>query len=318
VETSDIFTTITRYDKPENRFTASLVYLLDYLWNQSRGNEARRHAYYRFLDCLCGKTLSWGEQIDFDIQSYESSDEGKKRTLDFEIISANNIRVLVEVKESAKHQDYKEDKEKLVRRAKHKRLVLLSRYSVSEKEKEGAYHVIWGTLYTWLANLRNAYGNTGTCNYLLEEFLKYLQGKGILAVKAMKGENIRTGLSDVISLLMLVKDEAQLLFGNQRLEVKEARLSTHEAHNYIGFYVGTAHQKKGGYYIGLCDDAPYTIEMQYNKGQDNWDGFTRELDAIFQKKEEAEQRQEMGRLLKDMYKEIEKRKKKELKQVIKR
>ena len=101
METRDIFTSITRYDKAEDRFTASLVYLLNYLWNESKGNEARRRrAYCNFLKDLCGKTLPWGEQIFYKIQAYEPSDEGKKRTLDFEIISAIFLAILEKPKAS--------------------------------------------------------------------------------------------------------------------------------------------------------------------------------------------------------------------------
>ena len=147
METSDIFTTITRYDKPENRFTASLVYLLRHLWKESKDNEARRHAYCKLLDCLCGEILPWGEQIDFEIQKTERADDDvDKRIPDFKITSPDNILVWVEVKDTAGiTQVFKNDKGKLQKSAResgyeNNRLVLLSHYSVSEKEKEGAYH----------------------------------------------------------------------------------------------------------------------------------------------------------------------------------
>jgi hypothetical protein len=144
VETSDIFTTITRYDKPENRFTASVVYLIRYLWSNSK--EEQRKALCRFLSDLCQCEFTPLDKISLDMQKLEKGDDDKKRILDFEVSSPKNVLVWVEVKDTAQHQIYKNDKVQLQEEARKRgcegRLVLLSHYSVSEIDKKGvASHV---------------------------------------------------------------------------------------------------------------------------------------------------------------------------------
>lgn len=132
-------------------------------------------------------------------------------------------------------------------------------------------------------------------------------------MKEIKGETIKTGLSDFFSLLMLVKEEADQLFKDLDLEVREPNLATYEGENYVNFYVGKARLKKeNSYCIALGEADPHSIEMQYyNKEQDDWvDAEPRQLDAVFEKSNAAEQRQEMGGLLKEMYEELEKEKRK--------
>ena len=220
----------TRYDKPENRFTASLVYLLHYLWNESKNNEAKRRIYCSFLNRLCDKEIVWGEQVDLEMQKSERGDEdGEKRILDFEIISSNNILVWVEVKDTASLQDFQRDKRNLERRAKSlgyedNRLVLLAHYPISEEKIRGIDSVVtWDMLYRWLRDIKGKLHKHGTSHYLINQFLKYLEGKGVLVMNKIDAEHM-IGLGDLMNLLNLIKSEAERLFKQKGLKLAETEI----------------------------------------------------------------------------------------------
>lgn len=340
METSDIFTTITRYNKPENRFTASLVYLLRHLWTKSKGNEARRSIYCGFLNDLCGgEEIAWGEQIDFEPQKYERGDEdGGKRIPDFEIVSPNNVLVWVEVKDTAKiTQDFKKDKSKLRRQARksgcaYNRLVLLRHYYISKEESRGVDHdARWSELYRWLRDMADEGTFDDVAYYLLKQFLKHLEGKGEAMVGTITMSNIETGLADFISLMTVVKKEAEGLFDKEGLNFKvETDFGRyHDEENngdedYIEFRFLSGRQKQQAYSIGLWANYPKTIFMSLNRDylesmgkriimsrvqQDKdfeldarliW--YERSLETVFQKNSPQEQQDEIGRLLSEMYK----------------
>jgi hypothetical protein len=232
VEASDIFTTITRYDKPENRFTASLVYLLKMLWNESKDDKGRRKIYCRFLNRLCNKEILWGEQLDFEIQKYErQTEDSEKRILDFEIASSNNVLVWVEVKDAAPLQYFIKDKAKLNKQAQllgfeDNRLVVLTRYPIGEKQRDGVDSLVtWDMLYGWLRNIKGTLNGQNMSHYLLSHFLKYLEGKGVLIVNKIDAEKIK-GLGHLMNVLLLVKKESERLFKEKGLVLAETEISS--------------------------------------------------------------------------------------------
>ncbi len=80
----DIFSTITRYNSPENRFTASLMYLLDYLWRESEGDDGQRKALCDLLSELCGPEVRFSptDQLSFEAQKGEKTKSKDGLTLD--------------------------------------------------------------------------------------------------------------------------------------------------------------------------------------------------------------------------------------------
>jgi hypothetical protein len=189
MERTDIFTATTRYEKPENRFTASLVYLLGYLWRTSDGNAIQRKALCEFLTKLCEIDFYSAEYLDFEMQKGEKTEQDGKRVLilpDFQIKS-ENLLVWVEVKDDAPlSQKLSEYSTQLKRKAKKRtcRLVLLRNRYISPNERQGAScDVRWSRLYALLRDLQKGFATSEISKYLLEEFGKFLEGKGVSAVE---------------------------------------------------------------------------------------------------------------------------------------
>jgi hypothetical protein len=210
LETLDLFTAVTRYNQAENRFTASLVYILEMLWNESKDVKEKQKNYYILLDQICGKQLIWGRQIDFLIQKYEAIENSSKRILDFEIRSLANVLVWVEVKDTAPLQDFKHDKDQLNIIAnrlgyKDNRLVVISRYPIISTKKEGIDNVVtWYMLYKSLKSYDITLDKHSISHFLLTQFLKLLKRNGVYIMKKVN-KDIVNNLENFFNLLILVK-----------------------------------------------------------------------------------------------------------------
>ena len=278
METSDIFTTITSYKKSENRFTASLVYLLRHLWKVSKDNKARRSIYCDFLNNLCGdKQINWGEQIIFGIQKSEKEDEnGEEGILDFEISSPDNTLVGVEVKDTAPLEldKLKQYKKSLKRRAKEEgykqnKLVLLRHHFISNNDTKDADNDIrWCELYVLLRDMvgKRIFNEDSASYLLLNEFLKHMEQKGVPPVEKISIEHLK-GFQSLLSLLTLVRKEAESILGkelNLKLSDTEfGHVSEEEGEfDYVSFYFCKGRSKSIGYYIEVY--SPYYTEPQSN------------------------------------------------------
>ncbi len=230
MRTSDIFTTITRYNQPENRFTASLVYVLQELWNYCKGDQERRDIFRHFLNKLCrDEEVPWGEYIDFEMQKTEKRDDVSERvTPDFTISSPDRVLLWVEVKDTAKvTQDFKKYKRKLRKRAReagcgYNRLVLLRHYYVSKEESEGVDHdVRWSELSKWFRDMvdGDTFDKNSLSYCLLKQFLKHLGEKGVAMVNTINMSHVQAGLADFISLMTVVREEAKSPFDKKGLKI---------------------------------------------------------------------------------------------------
>jgi len=336
LRTNDIFTRITKYNQPENRFTASLVFLLEYLWGKCKDDETGRSIYCTFLNNLCNKeSLPWGRQINFNIQPYEKGEDGKKRTYDFNMISPDNVIVAVEVKDTARiSQVFKNDKKRLRKQAKgkyaHNCLVLLRRNYVSKEEREGVdSDVRWSELSRWLREIvdKDYFEKDSVAYYLLIQFLNYLDGKGVVMIDKINMDHIQTGLADFINFLGAVKSEAQGIFEGENLNNFETECGYYYSDenkvnvNYCGFSVLSGRERKKAYAIHLEDSHPKQISMalyddyldskgrQFIKAKvkDYYDDgtnavwFDESLETVYQKTSSLDQQDEIGRILKEMY-----------------
>jgi hypothetical protein len=338
---SDIFTTVTRYDKPENRFTASLVYLLQELWNYCKGDQERRDAFCHFLNKLCrDEDVPWGEYINFNIQEYEKGEDGRKRILDFKIVSPDNVLVWVEVKDTAKiTQDFKKDKSKLRKRAKesgcgYNRLVLLRHYYVSKEESKGVDHdARWSEFYKWLRDMADkcTFDKNSVNYFLLNHFLKHLGEKGVSMVSTINMSHVQAGLADFISLMTVVREEAKSPFDKRDLKISrvDTNFWPYEKGDYVdkfvefSFFSGKPRglacsielwaSEAKTIYMSLYRDylegiGRRVIMSRVQKGnnvyfEDEHNCVTchESLETVFQKNSLKEQEDEIGRLLSKMF-----------------
>lgn len=313
-----LFSTVTRYDKSENRFTSSLVYLIEHLWRHSEGDNVQRRGVCAFLNRLCDKcdreVFAIGDEIALGMQRTERTDENKKKiVLDFEIRS-NSILVWVEVKDTAPlNQSLSNYKRDLIRAAKDHcdhRLVLLRHHFVDEKQKKGVDRdVTWDELYLLLKELLSCFSGGSTSSYLINEFLCHLQDKGVLVVSRINRE-CADWLADFIGLVRLVKGEAENLFKSRgyNYKVSETETGTDEEIEYIGFYLDKGNEKKRGYSVELWASTPPTITMstKATPKDDDWSVWTeRELIGVLELNSVDEQRREVATLLTAMYDELQ-------------
>jgi len=334
MEPSDIFTTITAYDKPENRFTASLVFLLKSLWEEIKKDKTKRREYYSLLNKLCGE-VPWGADINFKIQRYEKGEDGRKRILDFEIASPDNVLAQVEVKDTVRiTQVFKDDRRSLRKEARRRgysysRLVLLRHhYASTEQTNCVDSNTRWSQLYNWLKDMfySGVFDKTSRAYYLLNEFLRYLEAKGVPMADIINMKSIEKGLSDLVALLQVVKEEAKNLFfteeGLKKVEtdIGEYREEDVGVVRYVEHVFYQTRPKREAYAVGLYSHNPERIYMAVNtdyldaKGRKLIDVRIKEDSAFEQDYEynrlwywrqlESGEPDEIGRLLREMYQRL--------------
>ena len=343
MEKSDIFTSITKYDKPENRFTASLVYLLHKLWDRSKSDETQGRTLCDFFNKLFNASFYLDDDIRIVTQKTEKDEDEEGMIPDFQISSQNTL-VWVEVKDEApfsqKLEQYKQGLEKKARAAGYKewKLVLLRHHYVSKEETEGIVDndVTWDRLHTLLKEVEasTAFSGDSLHSYLLSEFSRYLAEKGVTIVETIGGEAIKTGFVHIVGLLMLIEDEATEMFQDNELwlHVSKTEVGYYDG-SYVEFNFDEGHSEKKGYSVGLWGpEKGYPFGSVFLKAKSAYleekeekriveenvpqsDSFWQEddrtvylrrpLTSVFVKKNGQEQRQEIGRLLREMYNDLE-------------
>lgn len=351
VQRSDIFTSITKYRGPENQFTASLVYLLHRLWNDSPNNskgEQRRRLCF-FLSELCGVPFAVDQHVVFTIQKPESEDvvpderPDNQRSVvlpDFQI-SSNSVLVWVEVKDTAplRQDQLKDYRRRLLGIAgqRKKRLLLLRNRHFTSEEQEGADRSPWW--YELYAGLRtmidsSVFEDGSSSHYLLNQFLKYMQQKGVPTVSRIDGEHIK-GLPSLMSLLVIVQNEVKAVFEGSRVSSPEFWLDEEDPYVYADYSVKPPNTKSEAYLvqlwvptaaqaagteIALVTKDDWIRELEQRKievpsGNKRFftDGeyvyLTRPLDSVFGKDTLSEQSSAIGELLRAMYNELAESKK---------
>ena len=351
MQTSDIFTSTTRYRKPENQFTASLVYLLRYLWNNSPDNskgEQRRRLCF-FLSELCGVPFAVDQHVVFTIQKPEIEDvvqderPDNQRSVvlpDFQI-SSDSVLVWVEVKDAAPlgQDQLKDYRRSLLGKAgqRKKRLLLLRNRHFTPEEQEGADRSPWWyELYVGLRTMIDSpvFEDGSSSHYLLNQFLKYMQQKGVPTVSRVDREHIK-GLPSLMSLLVIVQKEVEAIFEGSRVSSPEFWLDEEEPYVYAEYSVNAPNTKSEAYlvqlWVPIASQADGTEIVLATK--DDWireleqrkievpsgnkrfftDGeyvyLTRPLDSVFGKDSLSEQSSTIGELLREMYNELAESKK---------
>ena len=345
LELDNIFTSVTRYKKPENQFTASLVYLLRHLWRESKDNEVLWDKYCNFLNELCGdRQIKWSRQLIIDIQKSEKRDEDDEEGIvDFEISCPKSVLVGVEVKDTAPvaSGQLKQYHNSLKDRAKregyrHSKVVLLRNNYISEELTKDADHDFrWCQLYVLLKDMlrHHIYEEHTSSDYLLKEFLKYLEQKGVPPVDRISTDHLK-GFPSLLSLLWLVEKEAKGTFEKARLGLTlsatnfEHYSDETEEFDYISF--DFRHKRSNAYNvevygpdyndperntfsIGFKTNSEWLVKsegMQLELPSDDKDfnidneGFVyiqMPLNSVFDKETLGEQSDRIGELLQEMY-----------------
>jgi len=351
VQTSDIFTSTTKYRKPENQFTASLVYLLSYLWNNgpddSKGEQRRRLC--SFLSKLCGVPFALDQHVVFTIQKPEFEDVVQDERLDNQRsvvlpdfqISSDSVLVWVEVKDTAPlgQDQLKDYRRSLLRKAgeRQKRLLLLRNRHFTPEEQEGADRSPWWyELYVALRTMIDSpvFEDGSPSHYLLNQFLKYMQQKGVPTVSKIDREHIK-GLPSLMSLLAIVQKEVEAVFEGSRVSSPEFSLDEAEPYVYADYSVNAPNTKSKAYLVQLwvpttaqadgteivlATNDDWIRELEHRKievpsANDRFftDGeyiyLTRPLDSVFEKDTLSEQSSAIGELLREMYDELAESKK---------
>ena len=352
MQTSDIFTSTTKYRKPENQFTASLVYLLRYLWNNSLDNskgEQRRRICF-FLSDLCGVPFPVDQHVVFTIQKREIEDvvqderPGNQRPEilpDFQI-SSDSVLVWVEVKDAAPlgQDQLKDYRRSLFGKAgqRKKRLLLLRNRHFTPEEQEGAdSSPWWHQLYVGLRTMidSSVFEDGSSSHYLLNQFLKYMQQKGVPTVSRIDGEHIK-GLPSVMSLLVILQNEVQAVFEGSRVSSPEFWLDEEDPYVYAEYSVKPPNTKSEAYLVQLWVptaaqpagtaialvtkddwiresehsrvDVP-SDDQSFYRGDDEQIYLVRPLDTVFQQDTLSEQSSAIGELLRAMRERLARSKK---------
>ena len=336
----DVFTAITKYKKAENQFTAALVYLLDYLWRESK-QEMQRRPLCSLLDKLCGASFSPDSVIHFTMQKTEQDEDEDKKVPDFQIESDGAL-VWVEVKDEAPlgENQLKKYAGDLMKRGHHKttRLVLLRHHYVSKAQTRGVVHkdITWDTFYQWLKEVQNdsALDETSVHIYLLSEFLKYVAEKGVIVVDTINGESFKTGLPHLTSLCRLVEVEATEVFKEDDLNLNMSATEIgYSEGDFIQYSFDEGSNRGKGYFVGVwgADERyPVSVFLGADAKSDSLqrvkrtrimvgsvprddDAFfldggvvyvRRPLESVFAVCTPQYQRQEIGRLLREMYDQL--------------
>jgi hypothetical protein len=344
VRTSDIFTTVTKYDIPEDRFTASLVFLLEYLWRKSEENETQRKTCSEFLKNLCCVEFAPHAHLEFELQKPEKGPGNKGVRPDFQIRSDNEL-IWVEVKDSAPvKQNFRDYRNELRRKAKAKKnkLVLLRHHYVDPDKRKGVDKDIrWSQLYTWLEELRVKFPGQTIGHWLLKQFQQYLEGKGVPIVERIDGKRVVGGLKDLISLLTIIREEAPKVFEEKapksgrakhlgKMEVKKVDFDSKD----ILLYLDVGKEREQGYLVCLSTDEPSTIwmgtkrenvtklenrrisedklkelkdkkEPVFDEDENNWIWSHRTLATVFQEVTAPKQEDRIHNLLAEMFDDFE-------------
>ena len=268
----DIFSTLAKYEKDENYWTAALVYVLEYLWNDPNRSNEQRVACARFLERLCRLSFGPDETLCFQAQvTFKDTERGERSVLDARIASDSKY-VGIEVKDtSGLNQEPKDYKERLLEAAGERdcRLVLLrrSRLTPDELTKVRLYvdcDCRWFEVYRWMQDMKSEMSTTGTSvgRYLLEQFSQFLNEKGVPLMTRVTRDGLTRSLEEVPSLLNMVRQWAEREFERRGVT---ATLTKHFVDTgWIGFYMGSRRDARDEecYAFYVEADDPVNIIME--------------------------------------------------------
>jgi len=208
----NIFEALSKYKKPENYLTASLLLVLEYLWEENPQDCCQ------ILAKFCDVKFSPDEKLWFKTQRYvkamgEEKKESEKSTLDAEIASYSKC-IWIEVKDTAKPDEkqlrkYKQELDKLPFEMKH--LVLLSHDRVATKEHytNVCWYEIYDLLRKKLDSLPELSGSDKGSYYLSTQFLKFLEQRGVPIMVKVEENRLNDGLLHLQSLLNMLEEEVR-------------------------------------------------------------------------------------------------------------
>ena len=272
MKVGNVFTTATRFNMPEDRFTASLVFVLEYLWKEA-DSESRRRACAEFLTHLCGLEFDPDAEPGFIVHPTLRSGSKIVRP-DFEIVSADTV-IWVEVKDTAplkpgKISEYMsalQKKAEAIGKDCRCSVVLLRHFYVDPEIRKGAADVQWSLLYRLLVRLKNRisehYAKEGGIGcWLLGQFVSYLENKGVVSVNRVEEEQVENGFLHLMSLFALIQDAAKRLFQDRGINVRVSKTCC--SSDLICFYldkVKRGNPQERGYAIEISADDPTIITM---------------------------------------------------------
>jgi len=195
---------------------------------------------------LLGVKFSPNEKLLFKTQRYaktreEGEIESGKSTLDAEIASDDKC-IWIEVKDKSKHDNkqlkkYKQALDKLP--FKTKQLIFLSHNSVGTVKayKNVCWYEVYDSLREKLDSRHELRSNDGESHYLLTQFLKFLEQKGVQIMGIVKEDDLKNGLRQLQSLLNMLKEEVR---GRLLPDIPKAgdNISPYYMEDYIGFSFG--------------------------------------------------------------------------------
>lgn len=219
----DIFTTLAKYDEPENRFTAALVHLLKYLGAENNSPETQNNFWSAFLSG-CEIDVALNGKVNLEMQKSEIKVDGRNKIIPDLQIYSNDVLIWIEVKDTAdvtqNLQDYKNKLENIAKESgfKDNRLVLLRHNYISPEKCLGVDHdITWSKLYSCLnrVNEEGFYDRDSVSYYLLGQFLLHLKEKGVMVVDKINGENVIVGSKDLASLFVIIQEMGKQLFNTK-------------------------------------------------------------------------------------------------------
>jgi len=275
---NNIFAVLAKYKKPEDYWTAALLYVLKSLWGENQDSKERA-ACANFLFNLCDLNFHVNEKISFDTQRTQKGIEKKDRSrLDVQI-SSNDKCVWIEVKDEARLSKEQMDKyqrqlSELRYPKENKKLVLLRRFYGDWQEADKAdIKKYWLEVYDWLEDLKaEAELSVDTRNgYLIKEFLSFLQSKGVRIVSEIDKDALQSGLTNIKNFTAMLKQVVQQL----GFTLKKEEYWPEEVGDYVGVkfdlnlkdnsrredFIGKALQR-GKYFARIYADDPSHLWME--------------------------------------------------------
>ncbi|MBU2535662.1 MAG: PD-(D/E)XK nuclease family protein [Chloroflexota bacterium] len=234
----NIFEILSKYKKQEDYWTAALVHLLENLWGKRDGTKSRKVC-SELLSCICGEPFDTSEKVTFETQRFYKSEEADAGSrLDLEITTRTK-RIWIEVKDRSSLRPGQIDKylseltdskypEKV------KKLVLLRLLYGDWKEAKKAHsRAYWFEIYDWLEKLKKQAGlddNTIQGN-MVKQFLGFLELKGVRIMSKLDKEAFENGLSQIISLIAMLKQVVQ----EMQFRVLDNKSSEYGSDWFMGF-----------------------------------------------------------------------------------
>jgi len=252
----NVFTALNKYKKSEDYWTRALLYVLEYLWGHQMNIETRRKC-AEFLTHLSTIEFTPQDNLSFKTQRCcpRMSKLDKGIRLDAEI-STDDKCIWIEVKDEAQLgegqlQNYILKMEELPHDI--KKLVLLRRAFIDVKRVRdlGVRDIRWFEVYDWMMDLRSCMQQNaedeGIASYLVEQFLQFLEQKGVPVMSRIMEHEFEKGVRSLQSLVDMLRQAGETVLSAEA-----------EPWNGITEYYGRRYVqiqfKKGCYQLGIPFD----------------------------------------------------------------